>query len=104
MTWQLDELFCGSYVEDYKLLNNKCSSKRTAHLDKYIVCVVSPDKSDDTTLSTNIQPLPDYLRWLRTGELHYLPLKEREELDSGVWDEVPGTFLPSSILDLILKH
>ena len=35
----------------------------------------------------------------QSGELHYLPLEERELL-SGEWDNIPGVFLPTTILDL----
>ena len=32
------------------------------------------------------QPLSDYLRWLETEELHYLPYEMRASLDEGIWD------------------
>ena len=43
-----------------------------------------------------VQPVPDYLRWVKTGELHYLPLGERA-LILGPWDEIPGAFLPTKV-------
>ena len=47
------------------------------------------------------QPLPDYLRWLASGgEPQYLPYELRSSLPSGVWDSVPGSYLPSHVLDL----
>ena len=50
-----------------------------------------------------LQPLPDYMRWIQTGELHYLPIKSRQEIESGLWNEIPGLFLPSKVLDLCFK-
>ena len=38
------------------------------------------------------QPLPDYLRWLDMGELHYLPYELRASLDKGKWDSIEGCF------------
>ena len=49
-----------------------------------------------------LQPLPDYLRWPRTGELHYLPLEERCLLE-GYWDNIPGVYLPTKVVDLCLS-
>ena len=37
-----------------------------------------------TPLLCTQQPIPNYWRWFKTGELHYLPLKERMLLF--VWD------------------
>lgn len=33
------------------------------------------------------------------SELHYLPLEERYLL-KGEWDEIPGVYLPTRVLDL----
>ena len=43
--------------------------------------------------------MPDYLRWRKTGELHYLPLEEKVLL-TGSWDDIDGVYLPSMVLDL----
>ena len=99
ITWHLNELFSGSYIDDYKLLRNKDKE----HVDKYTTCFISCDASAETNLVTKIQPLPDYCRWIRTCELHYMPLDEREKLERGVWDNTPGLFLPSIILELVYK-
>ncbi len=53
-----------------------------------------------------MQPLPDYVRWLKTNEFHYLT-KERnarvaDTLDGRVKD-MPGMFLPSLLLDILYK-
>ena len=97
--WGVDRNFTGSYLQDYRAINNELiTGIRTAWVDKYTSCFYS------TTDSTNIkrfelQPIPDYLRWLKTGELHYLPLEERSLL-LGEWDDIPGAYLPSKIMEL----
>ena len=47
-----------------------------------------------------LQPVPDFLRWFKTGELHYLPLEERKLLKEGPWDNIPEAYLPSRVLNL----
>lgn len=44
-----------------------------------------------------LQPVPGFLR---TGELHYLPLEERKLLKEGPWDDIPEAYLPSRVLNL----
>ena len=44
--------------------------------------------------------MPDYLRWLETGELRYLPYELRVNLKEGIWDSIEGCFLPTHILDM----
>ena len=96
--WELDEKFTGSYAEDYKIITNKLvQTHRTSWIDKYTTAVYSPSLPGN---ELQLQPLPDYLRWSKCGELHYLPIEERKMVDKGVWDEMPGLFLPSHILDL----
>ena len=97
--WGVDRDFTGNYVEDYRAINNNLiPDTRTAWLDKYTSCFYSA--TDDTSIKRfELQPIPDYLRWLKTGELHYLPLEERVLL-LGPWDDVPGAYLPSKILEV----
>lgn len=48
------------------------------------------------------QPNPDYLRWVKSNELHYLDIeKNKKRLEAGVWNEVPALFQPTSVLDLV---
>ena len=61
--------------------------------------VYSPSPNINST-RRELQPLPDYMRWLKTSELHYLPYEETAVLEQGLWDEMPGIFLPTCILDL----
>ena len=104
MSWQLSDKFTSSYIDDYNLLNNKLVGSKTCHVDKYTTCLISPEFIMETSsLVTNIQPLPDFLRWVRTLELHYMPLIERQGLENGVWNDIPELFLPSTILELVYK-
>ena len=103
ITWNLDVSFTGSYIEDYNLLRNKREDINLSHVDKYTTCLVSSDAGAETCLVTKIQPLSDYMRWIRTCEMHYMSLSERVKLEYGVWDNTPGLLLPSTTLDLIYK-
>ena len=98
--WQLDREYEGSYITDYKTINNDLlTDRRTAWTDKYTTALYS-----DSYIHRRfeLQPIPDYLRWLKTSELHYLPLEERL-LVCGPWDEIPGAFLPSAVVELCLS-
>ncbi len=91
--WNITDQFEGNYIEDYHMLMHKETSWR----DKYTCSIF-------TCPSLGLkQPLPDYPRWVETQELHYLPLEERHQLEYGVWDHLPGLFVPSTILDLCVK-
>ena len=103
ITWGVDIWYCDDYSEDYKILTDAYSEdSRTAWVDKYTTVVYSPlpnIKCDRYEL----QPLPDYPRWMRTGKLHYLPWEERDHLENGVWNNVQGMFLPTTVLDLCFR-
>ena len=99
--WQLDRAYEGSYITDYKIINNNLlTDRRTAWADKYTTALYSDSCIDLHRFEH--QPIPDYLRWLHTGELHYLPLEERT-LVCGPWDNIPGAFLPSATVELCLS-
>ena len=70
----------------------------TSWTDKYTTVIYSPKQL--SIPRREIQPLPDYKRWLKTSELHYMPYEERRNLKSGPWDDTAGLFLPTTILDL----
>ena len=96
--WDVDDNFEGDYMNDYLAITNELSrEKRTAWIDKYTTSLYSV--RDVQCRRYELQPMPDYLRWFKTAELHYLPLEERA-LFSGPWDNIPGAYLPSRILDL----
>ena len=99
--WKLDTNFQGDYMNDYKLINNALlDGVRTSWTDKYTTSLYSLD--DIQCRRYELQPIPDYLRWFRTGELHYLAMEERALL-RGPWDEIPASYMPSRILDLCLS-
>ena len=97
--WGIPLDFEGNYLHDYKLLNNELTSERTAWTDKYTTALFSPFYSLDSKRKV-LQPVPDICRWLKSNELHYMPWQEAACLEHGPWDEIPGLFLPSKILDL----
>ena len=51
------------------------------------------------------QPIPDYVRWFETEELHYLSIKRTMEIINCVAElkTSAGIFLPSNLLDTILR-
>ncbi len=100
--WGVDENFAGSYKDDYDMLRNKSTPVKTSWLDKYTTCVYSSDINSKVARCEK-QPVPDYLRWFNTTELHNLPYEDRITLSEGVWDETPGLFIPSNILDLAVS-
>lgn len=89
--WGANRSFTGKY---YKALGNELMDGiRTAWLDKYTSSVYSMNESSNCRRQ-ELQPLPDYLRWLKTGELHYLPLEERCLLEGDAyWKEIGMIFL-----------
>ena len=96
----MDEDFEGEYLKDYKALHNELiEGVKTAWLDKYTTALYTTDYEEVNYRRYELQPIPDYLRWYKTGELHYLPLEERTSL-VGPWDAIPGVYLPTKVLDL----
>ena len=100
--WDLDINFKGKYLTDNEQINNSLAqcvpeNKRTAWLDKYTSSFYSVN--DTECRRHELQPVPDILRWYKTGQLHYLPLEERSLL-KGPWDDIPEALLPSKVLDL----
>ena len=95
--WGVDTNFKGEYYDDYRLVQNDLPEK-TAWTDKYSTTIFSP--SHDISCRRMIQPIPDMLRWISVHELHYTPWQEADVLQQGPWNEIPGLFIPSKILDL----
>ena len=86
--WNLDEDFTGSYSEDYQVLQNALQEEAecTCWSDKYSTTIINPDVEHEFVdrMYLTIQPIPDYVRWLRSGgEMHYLSLETQQKLDSG---------------------
>ena len=70
----------------------------TSWIDKYSTTIYSMN-TNSVICRYELQPIPDYLRWLKTGEAHYLPLEETTPL-KGTWVDIPSIFLPTKVLDL----
>lgn len=51
------------------------------------------------------QPIPDFLRWFETEELHYLSIERTKEVIKAIKDLsiLPELFLPTKILDTVLR-
>ncbi len=98
VVWGIQLCFEGNYADDYQLINNTLTKARTSWTDKYTTVLYTPSRVEITR--AELQPVPDYLRWLKTCELHYLPSHERKLLEPGQWDTISGLFLPSKILEL----
>lgn len=99
LLWNVNPNFEGCYMSDYKLLHNELEDKKTSWMDKYTTIIYSPN-SNISSKRWKFQPLPDYMKWLKISELHYLPCEERGALKEGPWDEIPEIFVPTRILDL----
>ena len=108
MIWDLEESVCGRYREDYQVLNNTYREEglRTCWQDKYSTVVYNPDRTTTEELKNinrEMQPIPDFIRWLQSGELHYMPLERVRQLNVNSINNTPGAFLPSTILEMLFK-
>ena len=86
--WRIPEDFEGSYIEDYNVIMNK-KIKRTAWNDKYSTKLYRDANNNNLVL----QPIPDYVSWLTSGETSTLYASSPQLVDT------PGLFLPSRVLD-----
>lgn len=70
--WKIEESFKGNYIEDYNHLSNSLYDKRrTSWLTTYMAAIYS--KLENSSIQRfEREPLPDYIRWLSTTELHYM--------------------------------
>lgn len=51
-----------------------------------------------------LQPIPDYLRWFRTGEAHYIPLEEVALFTERILDHYSSSFPSVKVLELCVPH
>ncbi len=96
-TWNVQDDFSSDYISDYNILQNEFGEVVTSWKDKYTTSVYSTDPYSGCR-RYELQPLPDYIRWLTTKELHYLPYEERKDLSDGLWNSIPGILLPQRYL------
>ena len=105
-TWDLNVDFVGCYREDYQIIENMFDEEgdQTCLSNKYCTTILSPEISEHDKMYLFAQPIPDYVRWLKTGgELHYFLFEKITKIDTDVIDATPAAFLPSRILDIIFK-
>ena len=109
VVWNVDvENFSGKYTDDYKLVNNELVQEQTSWNDKYQTTLWRPDNAwiGKQQQRNKKQPIPDYVRWLKMNESHYLTLERNLRITSAVqgrWNSVAGLFLPSRLLDMLFK-
>ena len=75
---------------------------RTVWLDKYTTSVYSPHENISCR-RYELQPIPVYIRWAKTNELHCLRYEQRVSLQKDSWDDTPQFLLPSHVLDLVFQ-
>ncbi len=100
--WNINENFTSDYISDYAILNNEAGELTTAWKDKYTTSVYSTSPTS-ICRRFELQPLPYFVRWYHTNELHYLPYKQRRDITDGLWNSMPGLLLPSTVLKLCFK-
>ena len=98
-TWKIDENYIGQYAEDYKVIANQ-SGVRTANKDKYGTMLRDASHFDDHN-GKILQPIPDYICWINSGELHFLSYDKTEQLARDKPEITDcDIFLPTRILDI----
>ncbi|XP_066915452.1 uncharacterized protein [Clytia hemisphaerica] len=106
LTWNANGSTERRYIDDYKYLtSSQPSQPRTNWMDKYS-CVVYRESDQDGKLDRfQPQPIPDFLRWFETEELHYLSIERTKEVIKAIKDLsiLPELFLPTKILDTVLR-
>ncbi|XP_066920718.1 uncharacterized protein [Clytia hemisphaerica] len=94
------------YIDDYNLLT-KLNTPNTNWSDQYS-CILyrENDMEQNQAISRHPpQPIPDFVRWVETEELHYLSISKAQEINEiiPVLTQTPELFLPSRILDAVLR-
>ena len=106
LLWNLNEHFVGCYREDYQMLENTFDEEdeQTCISNKYTT-ILSPEIAEDDKKYLFAQPIPDYVRWFKSGGelLHYFSFEKMKKLNTDVIDATPAAFLPSKILDIAFK-
>lgn len=93
MFWNINKELRGEYLNDYQAICNELYPEtRTAWLDKYTTSLYTTSIQRECR-RYEFQPIPDYLRWFRTSEMHYLPLEERLSI-LGFWMKFPVHSFP----------
>ena len=77
-TWKIDENYIGQYAKDYKYILQ--SDVRTVNEDKYgamlrdasLMVTMMVTFPFDGNNGKTLQPISYYIRWIHSGELHFL--------------------------------
>lgn len=93
LLWGVKIPFEGTYYDDYTELLDMQKTRR----DKYTITNISENLEEIKQL----QLLPDYLRWIESTELHYLPYLKLKHLDEGLWTSIPSLYLPTELMNMI---
>ena len=94
LLWNLNKNFVGCYREDYQMLENTFDEEdeQTCISNKYTT-ILSPEIAEDDKKYLFAQPIPDYVRWFKSGgELHYFPFEKMKKLNTDVIDATPAAF------------
>eukprot|EP00112_Aurelia_sp_Birch-Aquarium-sp1_P021836 Seg5972.1 transcript_id=Seg5972.1/GoldUCD/mRNA.D3Y31 product="hypothetical protein" protein_id=Seg5972.1/GoldUCD/D3Y31 len=94
--YNIGNRFKSSYARDYSVISERDYCWR----HKYTFHCIQP-RGVSSVNDFMFQPIPDYVRWQLTGELHYMPFENRKQLPAGIWNEEEELFLPSNILHMV---
>ena len=97
--WETKKGFVGSYSSDYETL------QKYSYCDKYSTTVYRDDENWLGTILPRYkrQPIPDYHKWIISGEYHYLSYEQHQDLPDGQWDNCPELFLPERIINACFR-
>ena len=91
--WGIKKRFVGSYSSDHETL------QKYSYCNEYSTTVYRDDENWLGTILRRYehQPIPDYHKWIISGEYHHLSYEQRGDLSHGPWDNCPELFLPEHI-------
>ena len=96
--WGLPETFERHSTEDYNLISvtycTKNDADRTCWNDKYSTNIYGKENHNNLEL----QPIPDFVSWQQSGELHYLSYEKTSKLYESLLIKTPELFFPSKFL------
>ncbi len=72
--WKIEDTFASDCVTDHAILQNEHADIRTCWRDKYTTSIYSPNPSC-LALRHELQPLPDFIRWVMTKSCTTCQLK-----------------------------
>lgn len=104
----MNEDFSGDYISDYNNLTNADREQRSSWTDKYSFFAYRDDefwKNDINSVRFQLQPLPDFIQYFQTKELHYLPFDITQRISSSndPWCKEEAICLSPRVLDLFFK-